>query len=393
MARIETVARHLILTALAGSLILSPVAATAEPYRPQDEDERGLWMQTEEMERDIQTSEFLIRDEALNDYLQSVLCLTVGEAKCGEARIYLTRTPYFNASMAPNGMLQIWSGLLLRIQNEAQLAAVLAHEYAHYEERHSLRLFRNMKDKSNAASWLGFLPYGWIAQLGLGLSIFGFSREMEREADARSLDYLVAAGYDPMAAPDIWQRLNAEMDATADERKQKSRKNKNGGLLATHPTNDERIEKLTEQAAAHAKAEEGAQGTDYLGREAYQAALAPFWVELVDDQLKLNDFGATDYLLNSLAEYQGWTAPLLYARAELYRRRAKGDDLIKAAEYYRGALALGDEIAEVHRGLGLVLIKQGQKAEGQAELKIYLGAKPDAADAALIRMMAGGEGS
>ena len=55
----------------------------------------------------------------------------------------LVRTPYFNASMAPNGMMQVWSGLLLRVDNEAQLAAVLGHEIGHYLARHSVERLRD----------------------------------------------------------------------------------------------------------------------------------------------------------------------------------------------------------------------------------------------------------
>jgi predicted Zn-dependent protease len=98
-------------------------------------------MQADEAERRLKASNFLITDPALNAYVRGVLCREVAERACGEARIYLTRTPYFNASMMPNGVMQIWSGLLLRVRDEAQLAAVLGHEFVHYRERHGLKQF------------------------------------------------------------------------------------------------------------------------------------------------------------------------------------------------------------------------------------------------------------
>src|SRR3546814_3527175 len=65
-----------------------------------------------------------------------------------DMRVYLMRTPYFNASMAPNGMMTVWSGLLLRVNDEAQLAAILGHEMGHYMQRHTLARMRDIDRKS-----------------------------------------------------------------------------------------------------------------------------------------------------------------------------------------------------------------------------------------------------
>lgn len=352
------------------------------PYRPQDNDERGLWQQMDEAERDLKSSRFVMTDPALNAYVRGVLCRTVGADQCGEARIYIMRTPYFNASMAPNGMMQVWSGLLLRSENEAQLAAVLGHEFAHYRATHSLRLFRTYKERTNAAAWLSFVPFGWVGQYGLMFSLFGFSREMEREADAGSINYLAKAGYDPHAAARIWERMRAEMDATAAARKQKSRKDKNGGIFASHPSSVERMATLRTLAVA-----QGGGPVD-LGADRYRAALAPYWADFFDDQLKLNDFGASEFLLTQLAS-EGWTPPLLYARGELYRRRGGAADLDQAIGFYRGAAADGDAIPQIWRGLGLALLKKGDQAAGRVELRVYLKRAPDAPDAAMVAAMAG----
>src|SRR3546814_5968134 len=67
-----------------------------------------------------------------------------------DMRVYLMRTPYFNASMAPNGMMTVWSGLLLRVNDEAQLAAILGHEMGHYMQRHTLARMRDMRSKARS---------------------------------------------------------------------------------------------------------------------------------------------------------------------------------------------------------------------------------------------------
>lgn len=362
------------------------VAPTQEG--PVDKDERGLWMQADEVERRLKTSNFVIRDPALNAYVRGVLCREVGERDCAGTRIYITRTPYFNASMMPNGAMQIWSGLFLRVRDEAQLAAVLGHEFTHFRQRHTLRQFRDIKSKTNAMAFLSVLPVGGligagigVAQLGMIGSVFGFSREMEREADARSVTMLAAAGYDPLAASSIWQQVRAEQEATAAARKRKVRGE--GGLFATHPATPERMADLRAQAAALATT-----GPRDLGAARYRAALTPFWADFIDDQVKLNDFGGSEQLLAQLAGDR-WTGDLLYARAELFRARGQEGDFATAAKLYADALTAGGAPAEAERGLGLSCLRIGRTDEGRAALKRYLALKPDAGDRAMMTMMAG----
>ena len=356
---------------------------SAAPYQPQDGLELGLWMEMEEAERDLRTSQLLIHDPALNDYVRGVLCRTVGEA-CRNVRLYLVRTANFNASMAPNGAMQIWSGLLLRTQNEAQLAAVLAHEYVHFEERHSVELFREAKSKSATAAWLAFTGIGLIASFGLIGSVFKFSREQETEADLVGLRKLAAAGYDTREAAVIWEQLRDEMDATAAARGTKSRKDKSGGLYATHPPSAERVAYLRREAGVVP----GVGGE--TGAERYRAAMARWWPLFVDDQLKTNDFGASAFLLDSIADAGGIAPWASYARGELYRRRAGAGDMEQAAGQFSQAIAAGGELPELWRGRGLALLRLGRAAEGRSDLREYLARAPEAADRGLITMMSGG---
>ena len=383
---------RLLLVAGAALLIgAGPVQSIAPGYQPLDKDERGLWMQMDEAERDYKTSHFVMRDPALNTYVRDVLCRTIGESECRDIRLYVVRTPVFNAAMAPNGVMIVYSGLFLRTRDEAQLAAVLAHEFVHYRNRHSLRNFRSVKDKANILAVLSVVPVASVGaagimsavQLGLLGSIFSFSREMEREADTVSVPLLAAAGYDPMAASRIWEQIRAEQDATAAARKQVSRKDRGGGMYATHPSTAERMSELKSLAE-----KEKPVGTPLLNRDAYRNALAPYWPQFVDDQIKLNDFGGTEFLIQHLAG-QGWTAELHYARGELYRQRGNADDLKQATDFYRQAIAAQGAPAEAWRGLGLSLLRTGNQVEGRQALKEFLARKPDATDRAMIAMLIG----
>ena len=114
--------------------------------------------------------------------------------------------------------------------------------------------------------------------------------------------------------------------------------------------------------------------------------MAPWLPIFLDDQVKLNDFGGSDYLITTLAG-NGWTAPLWLARGDLYRARGNPRDLVNAADFYSNAVALDPALAEAHRGLGLSLMKTGRPTEGQASLRRYLELKPNASDASMIGLL------
>jgi beta-barrel assembly-enhancing protease len=376
-------AKRMMLGAAFLASLTVPAGAASEKldYGPRDEVERGLWQQMDEYERELKNSQFLMSDPALNAYVKGVLCKAVGTDRCGAARIYIVRTPYYNAMMAPNGMMVVWSGLLLRTRNEAELATVLGHEFAHFEKRHSVQMFRNVKSKTDAMTWLSVVPGAMFAQFSLMGSVMSFNREMERQADLVALDDLARNGYDPIAASEIWEQLRAEMDSTAEGRRMRKMMDSMGDFFQSHPNTKERMEYL--RAAAAGKRN----NSQTFGTESYRKALGPWWPQLIDDQVKLNQFGISEFLLESMSRGK-WTAELLYARGELYRARAKEGDFAKAAGFYKQAVAQDPNLAESWRGLGLSLMRSGAKDDGKKALKQYLERRPQADDHGIVSMMA-----
>jgi predicted Zn-dependent protease len=126
-------------------------------YQPTGVDEIGLWREDDEQERALAASPIVIRDEALTSYVKGVLCAAVGQDRCNATRIYILREPSFNATMVPNGTMRVYSGLLLRVHSEAELAAILGHEFGHFEKRHGLQEFKaKRRDRTclrGAHSW------------------------------------------------------------------------------------------------------------------------------------------------------------------------------------------------------------------------------------------------
>lgn len=384
-----------LLAALAATCVsLSPAQAqsskTALPpytpaYEPRTVDERGLWMEADEDERGLRDSPLVIRDEALNAYVRRVLCNVVGIDRCSGVRIYILEVPAFNASMAPNGTMRVWSGLLLRVRNEAELAAVLGHEFAHFELRHTLAAFKHQRSASDLFAWAGVI--GGLTNTNVSLlqwslvgSVFRFSRVQEEQADRLSLQYLAASPYPTSAEPNLWEHVMAEADATAVGRKQKPHQRYIAGFFDTHPTPLNRAVTLrqAETQVSH--------GGDARAA-AYREATSKFLPLFLSDQVKRNDFGGTEYLLGQLASTSGWSGDLLFARAELYRMRGNPRDLVTAAQFYGDAIRTGYTAPEARRGLGLSLMRSGQVTEAKAALSEYLQLKPDASDAKAINAL------
>lgn len=380
-------------------------AATATPppapppytggYQPQGVDEIGWWRELDEDEHRLAASSLTIRNEQLTAYVKKVLCDTVGADRCNAVRIYILREPTFNASMTANGTMRILSGMFLRVHNEAELGAVLGHEFGHFEGRHTLERFKSERRGTDILAWTAVLAslaptYGTQRSYqNVELSVYGplyrFGRDQEREADALGIAYLNRSQLPPQGASQVWRNIMAEIDASTQVKGLKKPNFHAIAFTASHPPNAERAETLATLALPEASARDD-------GGVRYRAALAPWLPLFLEDQIKLNDFGASEYIIQSLAK-NGWTAPLWFARGELYRARGNQRDLVNAAEFYTHALEMDAGMANAHRGLGLSLFKTGQRTEGQQALRTYLEMKPDASDATMIRMMLPKEGT
>ncbi len=355
-----------------------PLPTYTQAYTPTTVDERGIWMEADERERVQRDSRSLVKDPALNAYVRGVLCRTVGEDRCRSVRLYIDEVPAFNAYMTPNGAMVVWTGLLLRVRSEAELGAILGHEFGHFELRHSLKDFKSHRTGTDLMAWASILvrnsaniQYATVGQM------YAFSRDQEREADMTGFQYLARSQYPSSAAADVWEHVMGEADATAIGRRGRAQHKYVAGVFATHPTD---LARATYLRAASIEAHDVKPPVV----DTHQAAMAKWLPVFLNDQIKLNDFGGSEYLLAYLAEGSGWTTPLLCARGDLYRERGNPRDLVSAAQFYQEAIGKGDVPPEAYRGLGLALLRSQQVAEGQAALATYLRLKPAATDAALI---------
>jgi hypothetical protein len=334
-----------------------------------ESDEGGLWAYMDRDEERLQRSPFLIRDPALNAYVSSIACRLAGD-HCPDLRVYIVRTAQFNATMAPNGMMQVWSGLLLRAGNEAQLAAIMGHEIGHYLLRHGVERLREAKSRTATGQvlsiGLGFFAllgsaFNSLAQLALAAGGLAYGRDQERAADQIGIELMARAGYAPAEAARVWSQLLEEARAEESSAEQSI-------LFATHPPLAERREILADAAARL--------GGGHVNADAYREVLLPYRSAFLHDEILRGHYRESLVLLDRMAP----DGEVLFYKGEAFRLKG---DLHSAAAAYRSAETYPDAPAELFRSMGLVQRRLGQSPT--RAFTRYLERKPLAPDAELIR--------
>jgi predicted Zn-dependent protease len=199
--------------------------------------------------QEIERTSKLINDPVVTEYVNRVGQNLVRNS---DAKVPFTikviDTDEINAMALPGGFFYVNSGLILRADEEAELAGVMGHEIAHVAARHWTR----NETKNQIAQWamiplilLG--PGGWAgygiyegASVAVPLTFLKFSRDQEREADFLGLQYMYKAGYDPNAFISFFEKLEAE------ERRHPGSIPK---VFADHPPTPERVTKAQEEVS------------------------------------------------------------------------------------------------------------------------------------------------
>jgi predicted Zn-dependent protease len=394
------------LTGLAVGATLASTPAHADLRAPglvpaPNTPEAGLWELTDKAEQHAKHSAELDRDPALNAYVREVAC-EVAPEYCKELRVYVMDRPFVNAQMAPNGYAEVWSGLLLRSQDEASLAFVLGHEVSHFAENHSIEALEAQKNRANvalaisagvavagvaAAASAG--PYGNpqavldatrnlvdAVYLGSIAAFFRFSRAQEAEADFLGIRRMAAAGYDPKAAAETWRDIMSETAASDFDKIRKS--DARLGIFDSHPLNSERAKALDAEAA---KLPSGGR----TERLRYRQIIRPHLAAWLKDDLRRRDFGETLHVLDRLAGDGEDLGVINFYRGEAYRLRRQDGDLDRAEIAYAAASTQPDAPVAVWRELGDLRKRKADLAGARSAYEAYLAKAPTAEDSWLVQ--------
>jgi len=332
-------------------------------------------------------------------------------------RFFITRDCDANAFTLPDGQVYITTGLLALLDNEAQLAATLAHEVQHAAGHHGIVSYRSQRHKVIGGFILGPLTLG-VGDYFLENSIMGYSRDLEEEADRRGARAALLAGYDPRQIPRLFQILMDDPEGEQPRIKAK---------WSDHPALEARIAYTKEMVpgllvgADTANLTANASGYRRLVRRATLDTVEDFiaadyprsalrvarrlvaedpadpvcHLALADARRALGPRAdvAGEQNLTNKEKKRNLAARIVLTRDERQERlldTPEGRQTLKinleaARKSYDKVLELDPGMAEAHRGLGYLNRALGRPIDAGTEFVAYLKARPDAADKAVIQ--------
>lgn len=191
-----------------------------------------------EVARDVESSEKLLNNQTVQNYVNNVgqKVAKVCDRKDVKYKFKVLDNKEINAFACPGGFIYIYSGLLKIFDNEAQLAAVLAHEVGHVVARHSIKRLQAIYGYTIVmevalGSRMGKTARQ-VADAATGLILQGYGRENEYEADNYGILYAKKAGYNPKAMIQVFEKFK-KMEGKPPSAFEK--------LLASHPPAKDRI--------------------------------------------------------------------------------------------------------------------------------------------------------
>jgi Zn-dependent protease with chaperone function len=196
---------------------------------------------------EVEKTSKLINDPVVTEYVNRVGQNLVRNS---DAKVPFTikviDSDEINAFALPGGFFYVNSGLILRADEEAELAGVMGHEIAHVAARHGTKTATKGELMQLATIPVMILaPYGMAGygiyeglNLAIPMSYLKFTRDAEKEADYLGLQYMYKAGYDPNAFVSFFEKIEAE------ERRHPGSIPK---IFSTHPPTPDRVQKAQEE--------------------------------------------------------------------------------------------------------------------------------------------------
>lgn len=410
----------------------APVEATPIPVREEfkfGKVDLELLEQVALLDRRFEKEGTVLEDAATNAYLSRIGQLLLPKDLVIENVTWnfrVLRDPQPNAFALPNGSIYVTTGLIGLLDNESQLAAVLAHEITHVTRRHSYVHNRSNRKKfltMNIMAAAGaYAPGGavggaillatTIAPFIVVASMFGYSRDLEREADHRAIDMMITAEYPPEEVIGALKLMGNDIEGEQVKL-----------FYNDHPELQERVKYLSSYLGGRAD-KVTPQMVLNKEKKMYFKQVEPVMRHNVQLAINAGRFRSAVYFAKRLVEFRPESSENLYLLGEAYRalgprasqlsdrdlsNSAKKDaakkrqkqtleeeerDLLatpagqenwkihqqKAEEYYLRALSLDEPFPATNRGLGMLYEKLGRPSEALTHYEKYVSLAPTAID-------------
>ena len=342
------------------------------------EDEKRLWSRSEEEQKNLDRSGHIYEDPVLVAYLNDVAQRLIPETVKGKGisfRIKVIKNPLVNAFAFPNGGIYVHTGFLAKMENEAQLATVLAHEITHVTHRHAVQQFRNVSNTAAFVTTLGVIAaqagrYGNIANIlgsiGAMAAVSGYSRALEEEADREGLDLLINAGYDPEESVRLFDRVQRYVE---------EEKIEEPFFFGSHPRLQERKESYAQLLHNKYAERKGVKAADRFSNLVLLLLLDNALLDLSRGR-----FSLAKEAIDKVLQREPKNARAHYYLGEVFRQRGEEGDVEKGEAEYLVAAQYDSSYPDPHKALGLIYLKQGKSRKAREAFEQYLFLSPQAQD-------------
>jgi predicted Zn-dependent protease len=324
-----------------------------------------LWAESQRELARLEEEERLVADESLSRYLDGVLAALVPELAQGapRPRVLVLRSPERNAGTTSDGLIFVSTSFLAALGDEAQLAALLGHELAHFLARDSLVDVRFARVSAST-----------VQRMDL-------SRDQEERADRLGLALVRGAGYDPAGVLHMLELIERDDAETRGPY----------AKFESHPFVPDRIRALRRQLAGQAI--EGRRDA-----QRYDEAIADLLLVAAEIELEAGLLDRADAAIDRHLRLRPESGRGYFLRAEHERRVAReGRRSPAVRSAYERAVELAPDDPAALRALGFLCREAGERQRARDLFARYLRAAPDAADRKTIERYLGedseGEGT
>lgn len=361
---------------------------------PENEEETSLWERARKHENRLREAGTVIDEPQMEQYVADLAARMLGDSIAHldlELKFILVKEPVLSAWAYPYGTIGLHTGLLVRMDNEAQFAAILAHEISHFLQRHTYREMLDGEKQGKIGKGLGFLASLAMAkktgtwnkdvmnvtgEFWENLATSGYSQDNEYVADEEGLELMTRAGFSIDEAIPAFKAL-AENSAygAADPRK----------MWSSHPRLSDRIKNLQKEIKK-AKRRKGFVAGTVPAPDDYYRDIGPALVINARLDLKERQFGRMRDSLNKYLAVFPEAAEAHFLLGESYRSaNPLGPDFSKSQASYQVAIEHDPRYSPAYKELGMTHRIQKQNDVAREAFEKYLQFAWDAPDAGIIR--------
>lgn len=331
--------------------------------------ERRLWNKAVEMQAEDENRGAVLHHPQIDAFLNTVVQRLWQQVDSNLPRpiVRIILNSRITAQAYPNGVCDLSSGMLAHLDNEDQLAMIIAHETVHYLRRHTLRAlgYLNMRfSKNNEYEIDAKYPEKEA------LPISKFVNAAEQQADLQGLDIMQAAGYCPAEALQLLESFLPSAGTSAQELQSDAAIRDRMGYVCELLSQKSELRPCHVSDSAH---------------QSFVSQIAPVFLANANTAVKQGDWEQAQTCIRKYLDYYPQDARGFFVLGQVRAHQQGADKLAQALAAYQQAINLDEDFADAHREIGALLFKTGQKERARDHFERSLSLAPDDIHNAYIR--------